>query len=213
MTFQDFFSILATHKILVLLVLLSAPWFALGICMALPGKRLEFFVLNFNLGMAFLTLILVLGYVLYATSQGGWTQVVEEADMLLLLAPFYYAGVSLWMTRQRVSLNDLPIVRIVQGIALITASYLLLSWILRKARIIIFAYVSSQFLVLILLGIVGLGYFGYKRLMGSDFHTSPEAKRSPRSSPPPASSTRGSSPYSSIDDELEQLRRNLKNKP
>lgn len=86
-------------------MLLVLPWLALGLCVAIPIKRIETLVLNFNLGMAFLSLCLALGYILYATSQGGWRKIIQEADMLLLLSPFYYAGVSLWIARQRVSLK------------------------------------------------------------------------------------------------------------
>ncbi|MGA1410345.1 MAG: hypothetical protein ACO37W_11505 [Prochlorotrichaceae cyanobacterium] len=211
MTVQDFFSFLNVHRTLVVILLLCAPWLALGLTIAIPDHKVQPFILNFNLGMAFLSVFLVLGYVLYATNQGGWRKVITEADMLLLLAPFYYAGFSLWITRQRVSLGDLPVFRTIQGIALITASYLGASWLLRKARIIILAYVSTPFLMLICLGFIGLAYLGYL-LLTEDRSNPASPKRSPKGSPSPPGNrtTSRTTSVDDIDDELEKLRRNLR---
>lgn len=208
MTVQDFFSFLTIHRTLVVIVLLCAPWLSLGITMAISDHRVQPLVLNFNLGMAFLSLFLALGYILYATHQGGWRKIVTEADILLLLSPFYYVGVSLWITRQRVSLADLSVVRIVQGLALITASYLGISWLLRKTHIIILARVSSSFLMVICLAFVGMAYLGYVLMTDSERYQT--TNRPKRSSKPQSPAQPSGSQNTSIDDELEELRRNLR---
>ena len=52
MTLQDLFIFVNNNKPLILIAFLAAPWFSLGLCIAIPGNREEPFVLNFNLGMA-----------------------------------------------------------------------------------------------------------------------------------------------------------------
>lgn len=201
MTLQTLFDWFVTNKTAVLLLLFFAPWFALGICVAIPGQREEPFILSFNLGMACLSLLMAIGYLLYASSDGGWARVIQEADVLLLLAPCYYVGVSFWVTKQRLPLNQVPAFRAIQGIALVGAGYLGIAWFLSKIRFLVFSYVPFQVLVLLLLGLLGVMYFGYLRLTGKD---------TGRSSYRPGSSRSGSARSNpvdrSIDEELERLR-------
>ncbi len=199
MTLQALFTAFVTHKPAVLLGLFFAPWLALGLCIAIPGRREEPFILSFNLGMAALSLLMAIGYVMYATSQGGWARVVQEADVLLMLAPCYYVGVSLWVTKQRLPLEAVPAFRVIQGLAFIGMGYLGIAWFLSKIRFLVFSYVPFPFLVMLLLGLLGVMYVGYLRVTGKD------TERSPR-----PGTDHPTSPATSIDEELEQLRRNLK---
>ncbi|MGD1898131.1 MAG: hypothetical protein ACFB16_14395 [Phormidesmis sp.] len=200
MTLQQLYSLLADYKPVILLAMLLAPWLALGICIAVPGKKEEPFVLSFNLLMATLSLLLTAGYVWYATHTAGVDRIVQEADLLLILAPFYYVGVSLWVTKQRIPLSQIPLVRAIQGLALIAAGYMGLVWLLSKLRIVLFSFLPLPFLVLLLLGLLAVGYMGYQRITGEDLPAS--ASRRPGTSPP-------RTPETSIDDELEALRRDL----
>ncbi|MEP0947205.1 MULTISPECIES: hypothetical protein [Cyanophyceae] len=168
MTLQDLFTLFVAYRHAVLLVLFFAPWLALGLCILIPGRQEEPFILNFNLGMASLSLVSAVGYLMFATQNGGWARVVKEADILLMLAPCYYVGVSLWVTRQRLPLEQVPAYRAIQGLALLSVGYLGLAWFLSKIRFLVFSYVPFQVLVLLLLGLVGVIYFGYLRLTGKD---------------------------------------------
>ena len=207
MTFQELFTLLNEYQPIVLLIIVLAPWLALGICLAVPGQREEPFVLSFNLGMAVISLLMAIGYLLYATHTGGWTRVVEEANILLMLAPCYYVSVSLWVTKQRLPLGQIPVFRAIQGLALIGAGYLGIAWFLSKIRILALTFIPFQVLVLLLLGLAGIVYLGYLRLTGSDVESS--KAKSPGPSP-----SRGPKPYQgdrSIDDELDALRREMEN--
>ncbi|WP_299492701.1 hypothetical protein [Acaryochloris sp. IP29b_bin.137] len=170
MTFQDLFSLLIQYKPLLLGIMLFAPWVALAICVVIPGQKEEPFVLSFNLGMALLSLVLAVGYLLFATNNGGWARVMKEADILLMLAPCYYVVISFWVTKQRLPLSQVPVARMVQGLALIAAGYLGLAWMLKSMRIVIFSYIPFQYLVFLLLGLTGIMYFGYLRVTGADTH-------------------------------------------
>lgn len=205
MTLQQLYSLLADYKPAVLLLTLFAPWVAWGICVAIPGKKEEPFVLSCNLVMATISLILTAGYMWYVSSTGGASKVVQDVDILLVLAPCYYVGVSLWITRQRLPLSEVPAARALQGLALIVAGYMGLAWIMSKLRIVLFSFLPAQFLLLIVLGLVAVAYMGYQRITGADL--SPTSRRRPPSSPRSPFST--SEP--SIDDELEALRRDLDN--
>ena len=205
MTLQEIYALIYDNRLGLSLLMFLLPWLALGICVAVPGDREEPFVLNVNLFMAILSLSLSAGYVWYTTNAGGWNKVVQETDILLLLAPLYYVGVSLWISKQRLPLSEIRVYRAVQGVALIGAGYLGLSWIMSKIRILILTFMPFQVLVFLVLGLIGVAYLGYLRLVGSDAkpvnhsyaHASPRGRRQRRSE-------------KSIDDELEELRRNLK---
>ncbi|NEQ98456.1 MAG: hypothetical protein F6K30_17340 [Cyanothece sp. SIO2G6] len=211
MTIQELFAFLNQNQLLVLLFILAAPWMAWAVCWAIPGQREEPFVLSLNLGMAILSLLMAIGYLIYASNHGGWDRVLAEADILLMLAPCYYVGVSVWISKQRLPLNQIPVVRAVQGLAMIAIGYMGVAWFLRKIRIniVAFSYIPFHYILLLILGLIGIGYLGYLRLMGEDLPGRSAPAPSPfarqRRSPQPHAS---SSP-STIDDELEALRQEI----
>jgi hypothetical protein len=145
--------------------------------------------------MAVLSLLLALGYLLYAVNIGGWVRVVQEADLLLILAPAYYVGVSLWISKQRLPLQEIPVFRAIQGIALIVAGYLGLTWFLSNLRFLAITFVPLQVLLVLVLILASVAYLGYLRLTGKDTQRS-----------------RHNSSSQSIDDQLESLRRDLRNR-
>lgn len=202
MTLQTLFTWFVNHRSVILLLLFFAPWLALGLCVVIPGRREEPFILNFNLGMACLSLLFAVGYLMYATSSGGWARVIQEADILLMLAPCYYVGVSLWVTQQRLPLEQVPAFRAIQGLAFIGVGYLGIAWFLSKVHFLIFSYVPFQFLMILVLGLLGVMYFGYLRLTGKD------TNQSDRSDFPRGNSARSNS---TIDEELERLRQQINN--
>lgn len=209
MTFQDIYTLFYNYRLAILLAMLFAPWIALGICIAVPGDKEEPFVLNFNLSMAIFSLMVTIGYLWYAASTAGLSKIIQEADVLLILAPCYYVGISLWITRQRLPLAQIPIVRIVQGAALVGAGYLGLAWVLGRLRVVLFSFIPFELLILFLLGLLGLAYLGYLRLTGKDISEAASGR-----SPTP-DRRRPNPPHQleqSIDEELEAIRRDLDNK-
>ncbi len=212
MTLQHLYSLLYDFKPVILLIMLFAPWVALGICMAVPGKREEPFVLSCNLAMAAVSLLMTIGYMWYLMHSAGMTKIVQQMDILLVLAPCYYVCVSLWVTRQRLPLTQIPAFRAIQGLALISAGYLGLAWLLSRLRIVVFSFLPLHFLVLMVLGLLAVVYMGYRRLTGTDINASNTGPSSRSGSRQGNSSAPPSTPAgASIDDELEALRRDLDN--
>ncbi|NES21695.1 MAG: hypothetical protein F6K41_22890 [Symploca sp. SIO3E6] len=106
MTLQSLFLWFTEHRNELVLTFLIAPWLAWSICVAVPGKKEEPYVLSINMSLALLSLLLWIGYLAYANSTGGWSKIVKEADFLLLLVPPYYVGASIWLTRTRLALCE-----------------------------------------------------------------------------------------------------------
>ncbi|CAN5833492.1 hypothetical protein BH23CYA1_BH23CYA1_16830 [soil metagenome] len=210
MTLQDLYTLIYDNRLALLLAMFVLPWLALGICIAVPGDREEPLVLNINLALAVLSLFMAAGYVWHATHASGWGRIVQEADILLLLAPLYYVGVSLWVSKQRLPLAEIRTYRIVQGVALIGAGYLGIAWIMSKIRILVLTYMPFQVLTWLVFGLIGVAYLGYLRLTGSDV-TPTSNRRSPQAASRTSSPrrTRPNPPSMSVDDELEALRRDL----
>jgi len=168
MTLENIFLFFLEYQTVIICLMLVAPWLSWLICVIIPGKSEEPIVLSINLGAALLTLLAELGYLLYATNNGGWTRVVKEADIILLLAPLYYVGISLWLSRQRLPLSKLAPVRVIRGLVLICAAYLMLSWIASKIKIIVFSYLPFGIFLLFIFTLLALGYWGYLQIINKD---------------------------------------------
>ena len=204
MTLQELFLFFLEHRAIIVGLMMTAPWLSWLICVAIPGQQEEPLVLNINLGLALLSLLGEVGYLLYATNTGGWSQVVSEADLLLLLAPLYYVVVSLWVSRQRLPLSQLPAFRVIQGLGMIAVAYLLLSLIMSKIRLIFFSYLPFGFFLLLLASLVGLAYLGYLRLRGHETSSEQSDFKTTRSSP------KNKQLNDEVSGELERLRRQMK---
>ena len=211
MTLQTLFLFLLKHRALVVGLIVIAPWLSWLICVAIPGRREEPFVLNFNLGLALVSLLGEIGYLFYATNTGGWSQVVQEGDILLLLAPLYYVGVSLWLARQRLPLSQLPVFRVVQGLGMIAVSYLILSVILSKIRLIFFSYLPFGYFIILIASVLGLAYLGYLKIIGRETSSDKSGLKTTRST----TKNRQSNNNNEVEDELDRLRRKTRrrNKP
>jgi hypothetical protein len=166
MSFGEFFQALVAFKIPILVAILIAPWFTWLLCALIPGRREEPFLLSVNIGFAVLSLLFWAGYLAYATNTGGWQRIVEEADILLLLAPPYYLASAVWVASKRVPLPTVPAFRALQGLATIAGVFLVLSWILGRVRIILFSFVPFPYFLAILAGLLFVAYLGYLRLIG-----------------------------------------------
>jgi hypothetical protein len=166
MSVGEFFQGLVIYRIPILIAILVAPWFTWLICALIPGRREEPFLLSINIGFAVASILLWAGYLAYATNTGGWERVVNEADILLLLAPPYYLASSVWVASKRIPLQTVPAFRALQGLATIAGAFLVLSWILGRVRIVLFSFIPFQYFLLILAGILFIGYLGYLKLIG-----------------------------------------------
>jgi len=195
MTLQSLFLWFTEHRNELVLTFLIAPWLAWSICLAVPGKKEEPYVLSINMSLALLSLLLWIGYLAYANSTGGWSKIVEEADFLLLLVPPYYVGASIWLTRTRLALSQIYGFPLLQGLAVLGLVYLVLGWFASKVSFLFFSYIPSWFFLIALLVLLGLGYWSFLQIIGSRDKTASESQP-----------ITGTSWSDDIERELEQLR-------
>jgi|GEM_PF-767827 len=198
MTLQSLFLWFTEHRNELVLTFLIAPWLAWSICLAVPGKKEEPYVLSVNMSLALLSLLLWIGYLAYANSTGGWSKIVREADFLLLLVPPYYVGTSIWLTRTRLTLSRIYAFRLLQGLAVLAIIYLVLGWFASKIRFFFFSYIPSWIFLIALLAFLGLGYWGFLQIIGNPRKEATASENEP---------TTATAWNENIESELEQLRR------
>ncbi|NEP39726.1 MAG: hypothetical protein F6K35_10970 [Okeania sp. SIO2H7] len=164
MTLQALFENIIIAREPIILFMLIAPWFTFLLCVIIPGKREEPFLLSVNLTLAVISMLMLAGYLAYATNLGGWAKVVKQADLVLLVLPPYYLISSLWISKRRLPLNDIPAFRTLQGLMVMGGVFLILSWIISRIYFVFFTRLSfSWFLVAIAL-LLTAGYWGYRKM-------------------------------------------------
>lgn len=169
MTLEELFGAIVAWRVPLLLLMLSAPWVTYLICYAIPGQREEPVVLSINLSLSILSFLLWLGYLLYTVNSIGWQGVVLQADVLLLLLPPYYFGISLWVSRRRLPLEKVPVARFLKGLAFLSGGLFATFWLLDRIRIIFFAYLPLPLFLGVLLTCLTLAYLGYRYLFKGNF--------------------------------------------
>jgi hypothetical protein len=162
MTIETLFLHLVDHRLSLTGLIFCAPWVAYFVCVAIPGKREEPFVLSINLGLAIISSCLLVGYLAYAVNLGGWRKVVTEADVLLLILPIYHLPVSLWLSSYRLPLELIPAYRTLKGLTMIAVMFVILSWLAAKVRILLFSYIPFSTFLFLLAIVLGIGYAGYR---------------------------------------------------
>jgi hypothetical protein len=165
MTIEVIYRFFAEHSLLLALVMVVAPWLPWLICFLIPGYREDPVTLSLNLWLATIAMLLWVGYIAFATNQGGWARVVREANLLLLLVPPYYLFSSLWLTKQRIPLNLVPAFKTLQGVMMMGGAFLVLSWILARIRIVLFSFLPFSWFLGFLAALVLVGYLGYKQII------------------------------------------------
>ena len=165
MSLEGLYAEILAYRVPIILLLFGSPWITYLSCFLIPGKKEEPFVLSLNLALTTLSVVMLVGYLAYATNTGGWAKVVQQADVLLLLLPIYHAGVSLYLSRLRLPLQHIPAFRTMQGLVMISGVLLAISWLLARIRIVLFSYLPfGTFLGLIAI-LLAIGYAGYRKLI------------------------------------------------
>ena len=165
MSLEGLYTEILIYRVPIVLLLFGSPWITYLSCFLIPGKKEEPFLLSLNLALTTLSVVMLVGYLAYATNTGGWPKVVRQADVLLLILPIYHAGVSLYLSRLRLPLKVIPAFRTMQGLVMISGVLLALSWVLERVRIVLFSYLPfGTFLGLIAM-LLFVGYAGYRKLI------------------------------------------------
>ncbi len=165
MSLETLYSEILAYRIPIILLVVGSPWVTYLLCFVIPQQREEPLLLSLNLALSTLSILMLVGYLAYATNTGGWAKVVSQADIVLLILPVYHLVVSLWLSRLRLPLQFIPAFRTMQGLLLLGGAFLALSWVLSRIRIVLFSYLPfGTFLGLMALLLV-LGYAGYRKLI------------------------------------------------
>lgn len=211
MSFESLFILLAAHPTEIVLALLLAPWVTGLLCWLIPGQREEPLLLSLNLWLAVLSLLLWVGYLAYATDRGGWQLVIQQANILLLLAPPYYAIASLFIARQRMPLSYIPAFRTLQGLVVMGAVYFAIARLFSRVRIYFLSYLPFSTFLWGLAVLLVIGYWGYCQFVGGEPRRS-HLRRSQSGANPESSNQRtpnSNSDHINLEEELEQLRHDL----
>ena len=92
MTLETLFT---EYRVPLILLMFGTPWVTFLACRLRPGQEEEPFLLSANLSLSVLSLLFLIGYVAYVTNTGGWKQLVQQADVFLLVLPLYHLSASL----------------------------------------------------------------------------------------------------------------------
>jgi hypothetical protein len=166
MTLESLYRAIADNSFPIILLMLATPWVSYLLCYAIPGRKEEPFVLSVNLAISVVSVLMLIGYLAYALNTGGIQTVVKQANVFLLLLPAYHLIVSIWLARLRVPLEVIPAFRTLQGLVLMGAVYLALSWVMGRVYIIFFSYLPLSTFLFILALLLGIGYLGFRRVFG-----------------------------------------------
>lgn len=148
----------------IIFVMLITPWLSYLICHFIPGKSEEPYVLSGNLALSVLGILCLSGYLAYASNTGGWQLVVKQADVFLLLIVPYHVISSLCLAKQRLPLAEIPAFRIMQGLVMIGAIYVVLSWLASRIYIVFFSYMPFSSFLVVLAILLGIAYSGYLKV-------------------------------------------------
>lgn len=165
MSLEGLYIGILAYRVPIILLLFGSPWITYLLCFLIPGNKEESFLLSSNLALTTLSLVMLGGYLAYATNTGGWTRVVRQADILFLVLPIYHAGVSLYLSRLRLPLRSIPAFRTMQGLVMISGALLTLSWILERVRIVLFSYLPFDIFLGLIAVLLFVGYAGYRKLI------------------------------------------------
>ncbi len=161
MTLETLFT---EYRFPIILLLLTTPWVAYLICYCIPTQREEPIVLSVNLWLSVLSMLTLTGYLAYVTNTGGWNQLVQQADVFLLLLPPYHLITSVWLSRLRLPLAMIPAFRTLQGLMMMGGIYLVFSWMASRIYIVFFSYMPFNSFLMILAVLLGIGYLGYRKV-------------------------------------------------
>lgn len=123
MSLETLYSEILAYRIPIILLLVGSPWVIYLLCFVIPQQREEPLLLSVNLALSTLSILMLVGYLAYATNTGGWAQVVTQADVVLLLLPPYHLAVSLWLSRLRLPLQLIPAFRTMQGLLMLRGGF------------------------------------------------------------------------------------------
>lgn len=166
MTIQSLFLELLVYKLPIVIVIAILPWATYGICFLIPGRKEEPYVLSVNIAVSLLLLIIWIGYLVYAFSGGGFRQIMQEADFILLLLPIYHLVVSLWLSKMRIPLEDIPAYRFMKGLGMMSLAFCALVWIASKIRIVFFSFLPFSTFLYIVGAIIAFGFVGLRMVKG-----------------------------------------------
>jgi hypothetical protein len=161
MTFESLFTV---YRVPIILLMLGLPWVTYLLCYLIPGWKEEPFVLSANLWISVFSLLIFAGYLAYVMNTGGWQQLAKQTDVFLLFLAPYHLITSLWLSRLRMPLQQIPAFRTMQGIAMMALVFLVFSWLASRIYIVFFSFMPFSSFLGILAILLAIAYLGYRKV-------------------------------------------------
>ncbi len=79
MSLETLYSEILAYRIPIILLLVGSPWVTYLLCFVIPQQHEEPLLLSLNLALSTLSILMLVGYLAYATNTGGWAKVVSQA--------------------------------------------------------------------------------------------------------------------------------------
>ena len=89
---------------------------------------------------------------------------IMDANMLLQVLPIASMLLTFFIVKQQVKIDSLPGFNRLGGLVMMISAAMAIMWFIDRVRIIVFSYMPIQYLLLILLGLLGVIRFGWRRM-------------------------------------------------
>jgi hypothetical protein len=148
--------------------MILSPWIAYYLCVIIPGKVEEPYILSGNLFISALATFILSVYLTFSLNRSGFRTSGQEADLFLMLSVPYHLILSVHLSKKRMSLSEIPAFRMIQGGIILSISLFILLSLFSKIRIYIFSYLSFNNLLIIVGILMFFAYIGWLEIFEND---------------------------------------------
>lgn len=89
---------------------------------------------------------------------------IYDIDLITHVLPIISMILTVWLTRRMVDLDDIPGFGKLRGLIMMITTALVLLWVLDKTRIVLFSYLPFIYVILILVVLLLVFRFGFKKV-------------------------------------------------
>ncbi len=156
------------YRIPLLIFMILSPWVAYYLCVIIPGKSEEPYILSANLFVSALAAFILCIYLTFSLNRSDFRNIAREADIFLLISVPYHLMLSFHLAKKRMKLAEIPAVRIIKGAIVFSMALFILTAIFNKIRILVFSYVSFNTLLIIMIVLIVIACCGWSEMFDDD---------------------------------------------
>lgn len=161
------------YRIPLLIFMILSPWVAYFLCIIIPGKTEEPYILSANLFVSAIATLIFCVYLTFSLNRYGFRAIGREADLFLLISVPYHLILSINLSKKRLRLSEIPAFRIIRGGIIISIAFFILTSILDRVRIYFFSYMPFNTFLIIVGVVLFIGYLGWLEIFGDDSNELP----------------------------------------